>query len=55
MLSRLVIATALVAKGVYATGQHEAIFHAENLPGGLYLARIESGGRTESQRSTLRM
>ncbi len=44
---------ALVVEGTYASGQHEAVFDATNLPSGLYLVRLESEGRTESQRITL--
>jgi len=44
---------ALVAEGTYAAGRHEAIFDAEHLPSGLYLVRLESEGRVDSQRITL--
>ncbi|MCH7563724.1 MAG: FAD-dependent oxidoreductase [Gemmatimonadetes bacterium] len=44
---------ALVAEGTYAAGRHEAVFDAEHLPSGLYLVRLESEGRMDSQRITL--
>jgi len=44
---------ALVAEGTYAAGRHEVVFDATHLPSGLYLVRLESEGRTDSQRITL--
>ena len=44
---------AVVAEGSYSAGQHEATFNAENLPSGLYLVRLESEGRVDTQRITL--
>ncbi len=44
---------AVVAEGSFTAGQHEAVFDAANLSSGLYLARLESEGRTISQRITL--
>lgn len=44
---------ALVAEGTYTAGRHEAVFDATHLPSGLYLVRLESEGRVDSQRITL--
>lgn len=42
-----------LAEGVYPAGRHAAMVTADDLPAGLYLLRLESAGRTASQKVLL--
>jgi hypothetical protein len=44
---------ALLAEGALAAGQHAYTFEGADLPAGLYLARLEVGGRVQTHRFTV--
>lgn len=44
---------ATLVDGVRPAGGHTAVWHAGSLPAGLYLARLEAGGRTQTRVLTL--
>ncbi len=44
---------ALLAEGMAEAGPHEATFEADGLPSGVYLVRLEAGGRVQTQQITL--
>ncbi len=44
---------ALLSDGLQATGTHQVNFNAAGLPAGLYLARLEANGRSETQKLLL--
>jgi hypothetical protein len=50
LLGRVV---AEVAQGRFAAGRHEVRFDAASLPSGVYLYRVEAGGRVETRRLVL--
>ena len=44
---------AVLADGLQAAGSHQVSFDAAGLPAGLYLARLEANGHSETQKLLL--
>ena len=42
-----------LVNGILSSGSHQAVFEADNLPSGVYVARIESGNYTQSEKLLL--